>query len=272
MLNQIHVGDNIQTLLRLRDANLKFDLICTDPPYNVGKDFGNNTDKQTVADYLVEIGKRIELLNDLTAENGAVIWFASHLYVHHMHRMFEEAGFTYQRMMIWHYRNGMSRQKNSPVTEYEPFLWFTKTDQYTYNGDDVRVPYRSERVKSPVYKTNKNGDKVAWMPDPRGAKRGDVWEYPVLAGKLYENERTEHPSQKPISLMIDLLQAFCPKSSTTYSGKILDPYAGSGSTLVACQRLNNCGHQISFVGCELEQKWVNVANARVNSEKDKCIL
>jgi site-specific DNA-methyltransferase (adenine-specific) len=133
-----------------------------------------------------------------------------------------------QRQMIWYYRNGMSRQTLTPVTEYEPFLWFTwSEDFYTYNGDDVRVPYKSDRVKTPVYKKNKSGEVKAWNPDPRGAKRGDVWEYPTLAGKLYENERTEHPSQKPEALITDLIKAFCPKNAEgKYDGVVMDIYAG----------------------------------------------
>lgn len=263
MLNRIHQGDNLDVLKQLRDAGVKFDLVCTDPPYNVGKDFGNDTDRRELSHYLDEIGQRIEMLKEVTTPNANVIWFASHLYVHHMHAMFERAGFVYQRMLIWHYRNGMSRQVNSPVTEYEPFLWFTRGKEYVYNADDVRVPYRSERVKTPVYKTNKNGEKVAWTPDPRGAKRGDVWEYPTLAGKLYADERTDHPSQKPETLMTDILKAFTPKRDGVYCGRVLDPYAGSGTTLVSCERLNRSSAKIEWCGVELEARWVALAKNRL---------
>jgi site-specific DNA-methyltransferase (adenine-specific) len=156
------------------------------------------------------------------------------------------------------------------VTEYEPFLWYSiDNDDWVYNGDDIRVPYRSERVKNPVYKTNKNGEKVAWNPDPRGAKRGDVWEYPALTGKVYEDERTDHPTQKPESLIIDLIKGFCPKNPEgKYEGRVLDIYAGSGTTLVACERLNAMGHHIEWVGCELEQRWVDEGNRRIAEIKN----
>jgi DNA modification methylase len=274
MLSKIVPGDNLATMQQFAASGAKFDLICTDPPYNVGKDFGNDTDRQEVDQYLEDIGKRIAILRDITTDSAGLVWFASHLYVHHMRLLLEKHGWYYQRMMIWHYKNGMSRQVNTPVTEYEPFLWFTrsKTD-FVYNVDEVRVPYRSERVKNPVYKTNKRGDKVAWNPDPRGAKRGDVWQYPTLAGKVYADERTDHPSQKPESLVMDLLRAFVPRNEQGfYEGNVLDPYAGSGTTLVCCARLNLYGHHIGAVGCELEDRWVDVAKQRLTQVGETHIL
>jgi DNA modification methylase len=262
--NSTHCGDNLIELKRLKDEGVTFDLVLTDPPYNVGKDFGNDTDKLSDRDFLAGIETRLELASSLLADNGSMLCFASHRYVARVQLLLEKH-LKYQRMMIWHYRNGMSRQTTTPVTEYEPFLWMVKDPQiFVYNADDVRVPYRSDRVRNSVYKTNKQGNKVAWNPDPRGAKRGDVWEYPCLAGALYANERTEHPTQKPLSLTTDLLRAFLPKNSNgKYSGTVLDPYIGSGTTAVGCEILNRMGHDIKWYGIELEQKWIDVTTTRV---------
>ena len=268
-LNQIIRGNNIDILRDLLKSNTKFDLILTDPPYNVGKDFGNETDKQNDDDFAQFIVGRVNYAIWLLKEKGSIVWFCSHKYVDLMRYQFGNS-VNYQRMLIWYYRNGLSRQTNSPVTEYEPILWFTKdAKEWTYNADDIRIPYRSQRVKNPVYKTNKKGEKVAWNPDPRGAKRGDVWEYPALAGALYKNERTEHPTQKPLSLVTDLLKAFLPKNADgKYSGTVLDPFLGSGTTIVACAMLNKLGHDIKYIGIELEQKWVDVAHERLSALSD----
>lgn len=77
---------------------------------------------------------------------------------------------------------------------------------WTYNKDDVRVPYKTDRVKNPVYKKNAKGD-VADL-NPNGALRTDIFEYPILAGKLYQDERTDHPTQKPEALITELIKAF----------------------------------------------------------------
>jgi DNA modification methylase len=271
-MNTIYCSDNFDILKQLASENHRFDLVLTDPPYNVGKDFDNDTDKQTSNQFLNDLDIRMELAAMLLNTGGGLIVFASHLYVARIQMMLEKY-LIYRRLMIWHYKNGMSRQSRTPVTEYEPFLWFSKDDNWVYNADDVRVPYRSERVKNPVYKTNSKGEKIAWNPDPRGAKRGDVWEYPCLAGKVYEDERTPHPTQKPISLTVDLIKAFCPKNQLgLYEGKVLDIYAGSGTTLVACQMLNSMGHKIEWIGVELEQRWVDEGNKRLDDISDKYLL
>lgn len=268
--NTIYTGDNMPVLKELVDNKILFDLVLTDSPYNIGKDFGNDTDKMSLEDFLEETEKRIYLLDSMLSNIGSVVWFCTHRYAGHL-QMLMYKRWQYRRLMIWHYKNGMSRQTREPVTEYDPFLWFSKTENYTYNMEDIRVPYRSERVKNPIYKKDTHGNKRAWYPNPDGAKRGDVWEYPTLSGKVFENERTEHPTQKPEDLVIDLIKAFCPKGlDGKYEGNILDPFLGSGTTAVCIEKLNRqYGHRIKWVGIELEEKWVSVSNKRIEHERNK---
>ena len=260
-------GDCDNILPQMIKAGITFDLILTDPPYNIGKDFCNDTDSYGLDTYIQKTFRRINFCKNLLTDNGSIVWFGIHDYICFIQCMMYELGLYYRRLNIWHYDNGMSRMKNSPVTTYEPFLWFSKSDkEWTYNADDVRVPYKStERIKSPVYKKNAKGEKVAWTPNPLGALRGDIWEFPVLAGKLYEKERTEHPTQKPESLITELIKAFCPKDSEgRYSGYILDPFLGSGTLGVCCEKLNLQGHRIKWCGIELEEKWCDVARKRLD--------
>lgn len=270
--NKTYQGDNLDTLKQLIDEGHKFHLILTDPPYAIGKDFGNNTDKIDLDTFLDEIDKRINLLSKLLTDNGSLIWFCTHLYVGDVQLVLRRY-LNQRRMMIWHYENGMSRQIKEPVTEYEPFWWFSKSESFIYNGDDVRVPYKTDRVLNPVYKLDSHGNKRAWNPNPKGKRRGDVWKYPVLAGKIFEDERTEHPTQKPLSLWLQLIKAFSPKTSNgVYSGKVLDPYHGSGTTGHACEKINkeNNGF-IKWMGCELENKWAEIADKRIEKERKRQI-
>lgn len=271
--NSILIGDNIGFLKQMVADGMTFNLILTDPPYNLKKDFGNDTDSQTEEDFLKGIDQRSELMSKLLSPNGALILFCSQMYVGNVQLILKKH-LLQRRLMMWYYKNGMSRQEREPITEFEPFWWFTKSEDFVYNRDDVRVPYRSERVKNPVYKKDRNGNKVAWRPNPLGAKRGDVWEYPALAGKVFEGERTEHPTQKPMDFFVDIVKAFCPKNADNkFEGRILDPYIGSGTTAVACERLNRTeGHAIKWIGMELEEKWAEVANDRVAKEKAKTTI
>lgn len=218
----ILLNGNCDNFLQIfKEENQKFDLILTDPPYNIGKDFGNDSDKVSLKEFLDSSRNRLSLCFDLLKDDGSIVWFCSHRFLGYLQVMMYELGFIYQRILIWHYDNGMSRQTRTPISSYEPILWFSKSDKtWTYNKDDVRVPYKTERVKNPVYKKDKNGNKKAWIPNPNGALRSDIFDFPVLAGKLYENERTEHSTQKPESLIMELVKAFCPKDENNrFNGK-----------------------------------------------------
>lgn len=93
--------------------------------------------------------------------------------------------------------------------------------------------------------------------------RGDVWDFPTLAGKAFSNERTDHPSQEPESLITELIKAFCPIREGVFSGSILDPFFGSGTLGVCCEKLNKQGNKIKWTGIEIEKHWCDVAKKRI---------
>jgi DNA modification methylase len=266
-LNRVYNADSDIMLGDMLKEGLRFDLILTDPPYNLNKDFGNDSDRLPLEKFLWVTQSRLEMCKDLLTPNGSIVWFGIHNYIGFIQVIMYKVGLHYRRMNIWKYENGFSRTKNSPATQYEPFLWYSKSPKkWTYNADDLRVPYKSkERLKTPVYYKGKNGEQKEWVPNPMGALHGDIWEYPTLAGSLYKNERTDHPTQKPETLFYDLIRAFCPKNSDNkLQGLILDPFHGSGTLGVCCEKLNREGHQISWVGIELEEQWCKTAQARLS--------
>ena len=265
--NRVINGDSDEILKQFIKDKLTFDLICTDPPYNLNKDFGNNSDKLKLDDFLKVTADRINLCKQLLAPAGSIIWFGIHHYIGFIQVIMYNAGLYYRRMNIWYYENGFSRSSKAPLTQYEPFLWFSKSKtKWTYNVDDVRVPYKStERLKNPVYYKGKNGERKIWKPNPNGAMRGDVWAYPTLAGKAYEKEKTAHPTQKPEALITELIKAYCPKNKEGfYEGTILNPFHGSGTLGVCCEKLNKQGHHIKWIGIELEKRWCDIAEDRLS--------
>ncbi len=265
-LTGVVCGNSDVLLDQLIDEGVHFDLILTDPPYNINKDFGNKSDCLPLDEFIAITAERMAKIKKLLEPQGSVLWFGIHDYIGFVQVAMYNAGLHYRRMNIWHYENGFSRSKKEPATHYEPFLWFSNNPKkWTYNVDDVRMPYKStERLKSPVKYKAADGTTKIWQPNPKGAMRGDVWDFPTLAGKRFEKEKTPHPTQKPESLIMELIKAFCPKDGEGhYNGTILDPFHGSGTLGVCCERLNAEGHHIKWLGIELEQQWCDIAEQRI---------
>jgi DNA modification methylase len=139
--------------------------------------------------------------------------------------------------------------KKSPSSTYEPLLWFTKTDKYTFKP--IREPYKSkDRLK---YKINKNGK--VWSPNPEGKMGGDIWNIPTLAGKRFEKEKVNHPTQKPLAICDKIINHFSNENDL-----ILVPFAGSGSELVSAKK-----NKRRFIGFELNEKYINISKKRLDS-------
>ena len=266
--NQVICGDSDIIMDQLIAQGAQFDLVLTDPPYNINKDFGNKSDCLPLPEFVNITEERMKKIQKLLTPHGSVLWFGIHDYIGFVQVAMYHAGLNYRRMNIWHYENGFSRSTKEPATHYEPFLWCSKDKKkWTYNVDDVRIPYKStERLKSPVKYKAADGTVKIWEPNPKGAMRGDIWDFPTLAGKRFAKEKTPHPTQKPESLITELIKAFCPKDKDGfYSGTILDPFHGSGTLGVCCEKLNAQGHHIKWLGIELEQKWCDIANNRLEN-------
>lgn len=264
--NKNYVGDSDKIIKLFQQENLKFDLILTDPPYNLNKDFGNDSDCLELEQFLKITKKRIKSYSNILTNYGSIVWFGIHKYIGYIQIIMYETGLFYRTMNIWHYENGFSRNRTSPLGQYEPFLCFSKSNKkWTYNVDDVRIPYKStDRLKNNVYYKNAKGERCAWVPNPKGAMRGDIWDFPTLAGKAFAKEKNSHPTQKPESLITEIIKAYCPKDKNgKYCGTILDPFHGSGTLGVCCEKLNREGHNIKWIGIELEEKWSNICNERL---------
>jgi len=258
-------GDSDEIVVKLLESGVKYDLILTDPPYNINKDFGNDSDSLPIQDFLDITKKRIHNLSQLLTETGSIVWFGIHDYIGYIQVIMYDEGLYYRRLNIWHYTNGFSRSKKEPATHYEPFLWFSKNHKtWIYNYDQVRIPYKSnERLKSPITYYDSKGNKKIWKPSEKGSLRGDVWDFPTLAGNAFAKERTDHPTQKPESLIMELIKAFCPIIDGHFNGSILDPFHGSGTLGVCCEKLNKEGNNIRWTGIELESHWCEVAKERL---------
>ncbi|MCU0326461.1 MAG: site-specific DNA-methyltransferase [Spirosomaceae bacterium] len=245
-VNKIYLGDCIKGMQKLENGSV--DLIIADPPYNLNKDFGNSSDKWDDVNEWVKWSKLwLDVAIKKLKPTGSIFVYGIHHYLCFLQVHLYEKNLKYRRQIIWHYENSFSGYKNAPSANYEPILWFSKSDTYTYH--QIREPYKStERLKNKIIKNGK-----VWTPNPDGKHAGDVWNIPVLAGKRFAEEKVEHPTQKPIAICDRIVQHFSNEGDL-----VLIPFAGSGSECVSA--LSNGRNFIAF---EKNKNYIEIANNRI---------
>jgi len=243
--NKIYFQDCI-TLMKQMENN-SVDLIIADPPYNLKKNFGNKSDHWDSVEEWVDWSKQwIDESIRILKPTGNIFIYGIHHYLCYLHCYLYEKGMHYRRQIIWHYENGFSGYKTLNAF-YEPILWFSKSDDFTFH--EIREPYKStERLKNKITKNGK-----VWNPHPDGRLAGDVWSFPTLAGKRFENEKVDHPTQKPLILCDRLIKYFSNPNDTVFI-----PFAGSGSECVSAK---NNGR--NYIGAEINAKFIEIANKRL---------
>jgi len=253
-LNKIHYGDCIAKMKKIEDESI--DLIIADPPYNLNKNFGKSSKKWNDLTEWVEWSKKwIDLSLTKLKPTGSIFIYGIHHYLCFLQVHLYERDLKYRRQIIWHYENGFSGYKNSPAATYEPILWFSKTDNYTYH--QIREPYKStERLKNKIIKNGK-----VWTPNPDGKHAGDVWNIPVLAGKRFEKEKVDHPTQKPLAICDKIVKHFSNEGDT-----ILIPFAGSGSECVSAS-----ANRRQFIGIEMNREYIKIAKQRLKAIENVAI-
>jgi len=239
------VGDCIAGISGLPAASVQ--LIIADPPYNLDKDFGSWKEKDRRNEWLPWSKEWLLACREVLAPGGSIFVYGIHHHLCWIQCFLYEIGLTYRRQIIWYYENGFAGYSKTLAAHYEPLLWFSKGDEFTYSP--IREPYKSvERLK---HKITKNGK--VWIPNPDGRLAGDVWQFPTLAGRRFRDEKVAHPTQKPLSLTERIVKHFSKVGDT-----VLVPFAGSGTECVAAAM-----HGRHFIGYELNPAYVDIAEQRL---------
>lgn len=259
--HDIILGDTLENLMNFESD--KFDLIISSPPYNVGKEYEV---KKSIEKYLEEQEHVIEELIRVLSSRGSICWqignfvnkgevFPLDIFYYHL---FKKHGLILRNRIIWYFGHGL-HASNRFSGRYETILWFTKSDDYIFNLDDVRVP-----AKYPGKRHFKGPKKGQLSGNPKGKNPTDIWEivirdwerelWNIPNVKSNHPEKTEHPCQYPIELVERCVLAL----TTEKESWILDPYAGVGSTMIAAIKNNR-----NVVGIEKEDKYVNIAKDRI---------
>lgn len=234
------------------------DIIICDPPYNIGKDFGNNSDKQKMEDYLKWCDEWIsECIRILKPKGTLYIYGFSEIL------SFIRVRITINvRWIIWHYTNKVTPSLNFWQRTHESILCCSKEKPH-FNRDDVREPYTETFLKNAAGKVRKSTKgrfsdgktETCYKAHENGALPRDVIKVSALAGGAGKKERVDHPTQKPLALCEKLIKA----SKNGDDTLLVVPFAGSGSECVAAKKEN-----INFIAYEINEKYVDLCNTRLN--------
>ena len=247
---EIICSDNIQFMLGMESESVR--LIVTSPPYNIGKQYER---RSSLDDYLSHQRKVIAQCVRLLSPNGSICWqVGNHISVDGevvpldllLYPIFKELGLRLRNRVVWHFEHGLHCSKRFSG-RYETILWFTKSDDYAFNLDPVRVP-----PKYPGKKYFKGPRAGEFSCNPLGKNPGDVWIIPNV--KANHVEKTEHPCQFPVELVERLVL-----SMTHQGDSVFDPYMGAGSTVLAAVKNGRRG-----IGCDIEQRYVAIAQDRLD--------
>jgi adenine-specific DNA-methyltransferase len=256
---QKHYAPDADIVMELNDAaaftkklpDQSIQLIITSPPYNIGKSYETRV---SIQDYLdtqqVLIGDLVRVLSN----QGSICWQVGN-YIDNgevfpldifYYTIFKNLGLQLRNRIIWHFGHGL-HASNRFSGRYETLLWFTKTDQYVFNLDDVRIPSKYPNKRH--YKGKKKGELSG---NPKGKNPSDFWEFltdewanavwDIPNVKSNHVEKVDHPCQFPVELVERCVLALTNEGDIVY-----DPYAGVASSLIGAVKHNRRAYGVDRV-------------------------
>ena len=249
----IYPGHCLNLLKQIPDNSIQ--LIITSPPYNLGKEYES---KMKLDDYVEQQTQVIKECVRVLSQTGSLCWQVGN-YVNHgsimpldtvLNPVFTSFHLKMRNRIIWHFEHGLHCTKRFSG-RYETILWFTKSDKYVFNIDTVRVPQKYPNKK--YFKGPKAGQ---YSCNPLGKNPGDIWNIPNV--KNNHVEKTSHPCQFPL----ELVERFV-LSMTNRNDWVLDPFLGSGTSIISALKHNRKG-----VGAEVNKKYITIANKRIEQLKN----
>lgn len=250
----LFTGDSLQWLKGIRDESV--DLVFADPPYNIKKADWDKFESQE---------KYIQWSVNWIKEASRILKPTGSLYICGFSEILADLKhpamryFSNCRWLIWHYKN-KANLGNDWGRSHESILHLRKTGTFKLNIDEIRVPYGEHTLKYPSHPQaessqygNSKHSSAIWTPNPLGAKPKDVIEIPTTCNGM--GEKTKHPTQKPEELLRKLILA-----SSKPGDVILDPFSGSGTTLVTAEQLGR-----KWIGCDMSEEYNSWAINRIDN-------
>jgi site-specific DNA-methyltransferase (adenine-specific) len=257
-MNQIVQGDCIELLKQHEPGWV--DLVFADPPFNIGYLYHGYDDSRKTEDYLQFSHDWMAAVHRALKPNGSFYLaigdeYAADLAVIARRKL----GFNLRNWIVWHYTFGQQTKKKF-AKSHTHILYFTKDEgEFTFNADAVRVAsarqttYADKRANS----KGKLPDDVWYLrpqetPEPFFDEAGDTWNVSRVCGTFKEREGW-HGCQMPISVLNRIVLA-----SSNPGDLVLDPFNGSGTTVVAAAMLGR-----NYFGIDQSEEYVKFASTRL---------
>ncbi len=249
LTSQIYNEDALEGMCLLPDESI--DLIVADPPYNLGKDYGNDSDKQEYEDFMRWNEKWLSLAISKLKPNGSLYIFCTWRYSPEIFVLLKSKMIMLNEI-IWDRRvpsMGGSTRRYSSV--HDTIGFFAKSKEHYFDLDSIRIPY-DEETKKARSRSIFVGKK--WLE--MGYNPKDLWSVSRL--HRIHAEREDHPTQKPLEIIERMIRASCPEN-----GFVLDPFAGTGTTAVACLRNNR-----KYITYEINPDYYELILNRIDKNQD----
>ena len=253
--NLIYLADIFDFLKALDDKSI--DLVIADPPYNMRKaEWDTFKTEQSYFDFTFHW---LDMLLPKCKPTASIYLFNnaynSAIILEHLRKL----DITFRNWITWYKKDGFSSTTKRFVNAQETILFYTISDNYTFNADIIRIPYESTKRMVHAAKKGilKNGKR--WFPNENGKLCNDVWEITSQRHKEKVNGKIQkplHPTIKPDEMIKRMILA-----SSNEGDLVLDLFSGSGTTSRIAQQL---GRQ--FIGCEKNEQYV-IINGGINYER-----
>ncbi|ATQ35455.1 restriction endonuclease subunit M [Mesoplasma entomophilum] len=249
--NQIVKGDVFK---HLKKIDFKFDLIISDPPYNqINEKWDIFKSEKEFFDFTFAW---IDLAIEKLSENGQIYIFNNQYNSIKIANYLLTKGLKFQNWIVWNKKDGFSVSKKKFVSNQEVILFFSKSEKFKFNYDEIRIPYESlERIEHANKKgILKNGKR--WFPNPNGKMCTDVWEFSSERHNKKVNGKVVkmlHPTPKPEKLIERIILA-----SSDENDLILDLFAGTGTTSFIAKKYNR-----QYIAIEKENNYVSIIKERL---------
>jgi len=238
-------GDCLDILAEIPDGTV--DLIFADPPYNIGKKFGDFQDCwPSIFDYMEWCYRWLGDCIRILRPTGSMYVMASTQSMPYLDIWLRDRVNIMSRV-VWHYDSSGVQAKTYFGSLYEPILHCTKDkNHYTFNADDIAVEARTGAIRNLI-------DYRKAVPTPYNTKKvpGNTWYIPRVRYRMLEYE--EHPTQKPEALLERIIRA-----SSNTGDVVLDPFGGTFTTCAVAQRLGRIS-----IGIELQLEFVKIGIRRL---------
>ena len=266
--NKVHYIDAINGLRTLEDETV--DLVITSPPYADMKKYVDGSEGIPVKQYVPWLMTYVREIERVLKPTGSFILNINDKvsnkfrdpYVYELvHRITDSTTLKLYERLFWNKGKGLSHPKRFG-DKIEYLFWFAKTEKFTINIDEMRVPYSEsslKRFKKPIKKrfNRTEGDEKVeykdWGPNPKGALPSTLINIGSESKRISDNHIAVYPEQ---------LTDYFIKGATNEGDFILDPFMGSGTTGVSAKKLKR-----EWMGFDSIEEYVNFANKRIEKTK-----